>query len=63
MVLTSSLVILFASEPHVSIPNYFLLGYTGEVIQGFDIVKLVESVGTPTGKPKASVIIADSGVV
>ena len=63
MALTSSLVILFASEPHVSIPNHFLLGYTGEVVQGLDIVKRVESVGSPSGTTNVPVIIADSGVI
>ena len=33
----------------------------GEVVQGYDIVKKIEALGTQSGKPKKKVIIADCG--
>ncbi|KAN0065916.1 cyclophilin peptidyl-prolyl cis-trans isomerase Cyp2 [Thecaphora frezii] len=35
----------------------------GEVVEGMDLVKKIESQGTQSGKPKANVTIADSGVL
>ncbi|CAL1709010.1 unnamed protein product [Somion occarium] len=35
----------------------------GEVVEGFDIVRKVESLGTASGKPKATITIAKSGTV
>ncbi|XP_006456927.1 hypothetical protein AGABI2DRAFT_154380 [Agaricus bisporus var. bisporus H97] len=35
----------------------------GEVVEGMDIVKLIEARGSPTGKPKASAIITSCGIV
>ncbi|MEX0169972.1 peptidylprolyl isomerase [Streptomyces sp. LMG1-1-1.1] len=35
----------------------------GEVVEGQDLVKKIESLGTPSGAPKAKVKIADSGIV
>ncbi|TWT33336.1 peptidylprolyl isomerase [Blastopirellula retiformator] len=35
----------------------------GRVLQGMDVVKKVESYGTQNGKPRATVTIADCGVV
>ncbi|MEV5877374.1 peptidylprolyl isomerase [Streptomyces sp. NPDC052101] len=35
----------------------------GEVVEGFDLVKKIEGLGTQTGKPKAVVKIAKSGTV
>lgn len=35
----------------------------GEVVEGMDIVKLVEAKGTDGGKPKANVSITASGTV
>ncbi|KAI0076648.1 cyclophilin [Panus rudis PR-1116 ss-1] len=34
----------------------------GEVVEGMDVVKKIESVGTTSGKPKADVVITASGV-
>ena len=33
----------------------------GEVIDGYDVIKTVETFGTDSGKPKAVVTITDSG--
>ena len=33
----------------------------GKIINGFDVLSLIEKAGTPEGKPTQSVIIADSG--
>ena len=35
----------------------------GEVIEGMDLVKQVEALGTNSGNPKAKVVIDESGVV
>jgi len=35
----------------------------GEVVEGMDLVKKIESYGTQSGKPKAKVTIAKSGTV
>ncbi|OBZ78209.1 Peptidyl-prolyl cis-trans isomerase [Grifola frondosa] len=35
----------------------------GEVVEGFDIVKKVESLGSASGTPKAKIVIAKSGTV
>ncbi|KAK0492946.1 cyclophilin-like domain-containing protein [Armillaria luteobubalina] len=35
----------------------------GEVVEGFDLVKEIEKQGTPSGEPRAKVLIASSGVV
>jgi len=35
----------------------------GEVLEGFDLVKQIESLGSASGNPKANVVIADSGVL
>lgn len=35
----------------------------GEVIEGIEIVKAIESYGSETGKPKAKVSVTESGVV
>ena len=35
----------------------------GEVVEGLDLVKTIESYGTQSGKPKASITIAQSGTV
>ncbi|KAH7886795.1 cyclophilin-like domain-containing protein [Phlebopus sp. FC_14] len=35
----------------------------GEVVEGMDVVKSIESQGSPAGRPKATVKIVDSGVV
>ncbi|OSX63337.1 hypothetical protein POSPLADRAFT_1039499 [Postia placenta MAD-698-R-SB12] len=35
----------------------------GEVVEGLDIVKKVESYGTASGTPKGKIVIADSGIV
>jgi cyclophilin family peptidyl-prolyl cis-trans isomerase len=35
----------------------------GEVVEGLDLVKTIESYGTQSGKPKASIKIAQSGTV
>jgi cyclophilin family peptidyl-prolyl cis-trans isomerase len=35
----------------------------GEVVEGLDLVKTIESYGTQNGKPKASITIAQSGTV
>ncbi|KZT28175.1 cyclophilin [Neolentinus lepideus HHB14362 ss-1] len=35
----------------------------GEVVEGLDIVKKVESYGSASGQPKAKIAIADSGTV
>ena len=37
--------------------------FVGEVVEGFDLVKLIESIGTPDGKLQARVTIARSGVL
>ncbi|TFK47496.1 cyclophilin [Heliocybe sulcata] len=34
----------------------------GEVVDGLDIVKKVESLGSASGQPKATITIADSGI-
>ena len=36
---------------------------SGEVVEGFDIVKKVESLGSASGTPKARIVIANSGTV
>ena len=33
----------------------------GEVLEGYDVVKKIESLGSQSGKPKEKIIIADSG--
>ena len=33
----------------------------GEVVDGFDVVKKIESCGTSSGTPSASVVIEESG--
>ena len=35
----------------------------GEVVEGMDVVKKVEAVGTDSGRPKAQVTITSSGTV
>jgi cyclophilin family peptidyl-prolyl cis-trans isomerase len=35
----------------------------GEVVQGMDVVRKVEKLGTKDGKPKAKIVISDSGEV
>jgi len=35
----------------------------GEVVDGMDIVKKIEGLGTQSGTPKAKVVIAKSGIV
>ncbi|KAJ3815085.1 cyclophilin [Lentinula lateritia] len=35
----------------------------GEVVEGMDLVKQIEALGSPSGKPSASVAIAASGTV
>jgi peptidylprolyl isomerase len=35
----------------------------GEVVEGMDVVKAIEKLGTASGNPKASVAITSSGVV
>jgi cyclophilin family peptidyl-prolyl cis-trans isomerase len=35
----------------------------GEVVEGMDVVKAIEAVGTSSGKPKAAVEITSSGIV
>jgi cyclophilin family peptidyl-prolyl cis-trans isomerase len=35
----------------------------GEVVEGLDIVKAVEAVGTDSGRPTKKVVITSSGVV
>ena len=35
----------------------------GEVTEGFDIIKKIETYGTNSGKPKDSIVISDCGVV
>jgi cyclophilin family peptidyl-prolyl cis-trans isomerase len=35
----------------------------GEVVEGMDVVKTIEKLGTGSGRPSAEVLIADSGVV
>lgn len=35
----------------------------GEVVEGYDIVKKVESLGSASGTPKAKIVIANSGIV
>ncbi len=36
---------------------------TGEVIQGLDLVKKIESLGSTSGSTKKKVVIAESGTV
>lgn len=33
----------------------------GKVLEGFDVVKRIEEVGSPSGRPKAKVVIVNSG--
>ena len=40
-----------------------LLLSIGEVVEGLDIVKKVEGLGTASGKPKATITISNSGTV
>ncbi|HYF37287.1 MAG TPA: peptidylprolyl isomerase [Prosthecobacter sp.] len=35
----------------------------GEVVEGMDVVKSIERLGTGSGKPTSEILIADSGVV
>jgi cyclophilin family peptidyl-prolyl cis-trans isomerase len=35
----------------------------GEVKQGYDVIKKVEALGTPSGKPAQSVTITDCGEI
>jgi cyclophilin family peptidyl-prolyl cis-trans isomerase len=35
----------------------------GEVVEGIDVVKAIEAVGTESGRPKKKVMITSSGVV
>ncbi|KAI0037240.1 cyclophilin [Vararia minispora EC-137] len=35
----------------------------GEVVEGYDLVKQIETIGSPSGTPKAKVTIAGSGTV
>jgi len=38
-------------------------GRVGEVVEGFEVVELVEKEGTASGKPKKTVTITDCGVI
>lgn len=45
-------------------PSLLLLNFLeGEVIEGYDIIKLAESYGTAPGTPKVPVKISKSGTV
>ena len=35
----------------------------GQVLTGYDVVLAMEEVGTPSGRPEATVVIVDSGLV
>ena len=35
----------------------------GEVLEGFELVKKIEGLGSQSGSPKAKVVIAQSGTV
>ncbi|CAK9435642.1 uncharacterized protein LODBEIA_P03690 [Lodderomyces beijingensis] len=35
----------------------------GEVVDGYDVVKKIESLGSESGRPSATIVIEDSGVV
>ncbi|KAJ7744128.1 cyclophilin-like domain-containing protein [Mycena metata] len=35
----------------------------GEVVEGMDLVKTIEGLGSPSGEPKAKIVIGESGVV
>jgi peptidylprolyl isomerase len=35
----------------------------GEVVEGFELVKTIEKMGTSSGKPKKQVVIASCGTV
>ena len=35
----------------------------GEVVDGMDVVRKIEALGTREGKPKAKIVIANSGTV
>jgi peptidylprolyl isomerase len=37
--------------------------YIGEVVEGMDVVKTIEGLGSASGNPKKTVTIAASGVV
>lgn len=39
------------------------IGYAGEVVEGMDVVKSVEAVGTSSGAPKVPVKISKCGVI
>ena len=46
------------------IPLFFIVdGLLGEVIEGMDLVKKIESLGSDSGKVNKKVTIASSGVV
>jgi len=36
---------------------------SGEVVEGMELVKAIEACGTSSGKPKATVVIANCGTV
>lgn len=44
-------------------PWLILIFFTGEVVEGMELVKKIETLGSTSGKLKKTVIIADCGTV
>ena len=47
---------------HVLTELYLIRCLSGEVVDGFNVVKTVESLGSSSGATKQTITIADSGV-
>jgi len=49
---------------HIALPSHYLHVFnSGEVVEGMDVVKKIEGLGSESGKVSKTVIIADSGLV
>jgi peptidylprolyl isomerase len=53
-------ILFFISATHKWVSNIF---YAGEVVEGQDLVKLIESHGSQSGKTDATIKIAKSGTI
>ena len=66
-VLTSSSVSQLSPDSTLELPItltlFRSLGHIGEVIQGMEVVKLIESRGSSSGTPASRVVIANSGAI
>jgi len=47
----------------MSLLIFFLFFFAGEVVEGLELVKQIEALGTASGTPKKKITIAKSGAV